>query len=76
MRYYYTVPFSGKMYFYNYNTGNYDSMDTGVTEFDRDVLGPYLSPGNTLTVKYVYDSSGVYTWNIMLTVLAVTGRCL
>ena len=74
MRYYYTVPFSGKMYFYNYNTGNYDSMDTGVTEFDRDVLGPYLSPGNTLTVKYVYDSSGDYTWNIMLPVLAVTGR--
>ena len=25
MRYYYTVPFAGNMYFYNYNTGTYDS---------------------------------------------------
>lgn len=74
MRYYYTVPFSGNMYFYNYNTGNYDSMDFGVTEYERDVLEPYLSPGNTLTVKYVYDTSGDYTWNIMLPVLAVMGR--
>lgn len=74
MRYYYTVPFNGNMYFYNYNTGNYDSIDTGVTEFDRNALEPYLSPGNTLTVKYVYDTSGEYTWNIMLPVLSVTGR--
>lgn len=74
MRYYYTVPFTGSMYFYNYNTGNYDSMDMGVAEYDRSVLEPYLSPGNTLTVKYVYDTSGDYTWNIVLPVLAVTGR--
>lgn len=74
MRYYYTVPFSGNMYFYNYNTGNYDSMDTSVTEYGRDMLEPYLSPGNTLTVKYVYDTSGDYNWNIVLPVLSVTGR--
>ena len=74
MRYYYTVPFLGSMYFYNYNTGNYDSVDTKVTEYTREELEPYLSPGNTLTVKYVYDSSGDYTWNIMLPALAVTGR--
>ena len=74
MRYYYTVPFSGNMYFYNYNTGNYDSMDTEVAEYDREALEPYLSPGNTLTVKYVYDATGDYTWNIMLPTLSVTGR--
>lgn len=74
MRYYYTVPFSGSMYFYNYNSGNYDSIDTSVTEYGRETLEPYLSPGNTLTVKYVYDTTGDYTWNIMLPVLAVTGR--
>ena len=34
----------------------------------------YLSPGNTITVKYVYDTTGEYTWNIMLPVLTVTGR--
>lgn len=74
LRYYYTVPFSGGMYFYNYNTGTYDSMDANVTEYSKKKLEPYLSPGNTLTVKYVYDTSGDYTWNIMLPVLTVTGR--
>lgn len=74
LRYYYTVPFSGSMYFYNYNTGIYDSIDTNKTEFTREELEPYLSPGNTLTVKYVYDAAGDYTWNIMLPVLTVTGR--
>lgn len=74
LRYYYTVPFSGSIYFYNYNTGVYDSIDTNITEFTREELEPYLSPGNTLTVKYVYDGAGDYTWNIMLPVLTVTGR--
>ena len=74
LRYYYTVPFSGNMYFYNYNTGNYDLMDSGILEYKKDVLEPYLSPGNTLTIKYVYNAAGDYTWNIMLPVLTVTGR--
>lgn len=74
LKYYYTVPFKGSMYFYNYNTGNYDSIDTNITEFNREELEPYLSPGNTLTVKYVYDAAKDYTWNIMLPVLSVTGR--
>lgn len=74
MRYYYTVPFTGNMYFYNYNTGNYDSMDTNVQSYDREMLEPYLSPGNTLTIKYVYDAAGDYSWNIMLPILTVTGR--
>lgn len=74
LKYYYTVPFSGSMYFYNYNTGNYDADQTNRTEFTREELEPYLSPGNTLTVKYVYDAAGDYTWNIMLPVLGVTGR--
>ena len=62
------------MYFYNYNTGTYDSMDTHVQSYDREALEPYLSPGNTLTIKYVYDATGDYTWNIMLPILTVTGR--
>lgn len=74
LRYYYVVPFVGTMYFYNYNTGNYDPMDPSRTEYDGESLAPYLSPGNTLTVKYAYDGAGDYTWNIMLPVLTVTGR--
>ena len=42
--------------------------------YTRDELEEYLSPGNTITVKYVYDTTGEYTWNIMLPVLTVTGR--
>lgn len=74
MKFYYTVPFTGKMYFYNYNSGDYDAVDMQGAEFGREMLTPYLSPGNTLTVKYVYDAPGDYSWNIMLPVLTVTGR--
>ena len=49
-------------------------MDVSRTEYDGESLAPYLSPGNTLTVKYAYDGAGDYAWNIMLPVLAVTGR--
>ena len=49
-------------------------MDTHVQSYDREALEPYLSPGNTLTIKYVYDATGDYTWNIMLPILTVTGR--
>ena len=68
------TPFTGTTYFYNYNTGNYDAMPASRTEYDAESLEPYLSPGNTLTVRYIYDGSGDYTWNIMLPVLTVTGR--
>ena len=74
LKYYYTVPFEENMYFYNYNTGSYDLMDSTADQYDREELDPYLSPGNTVTVKYVYDTAGEYTWNIMLPVLTVTGR--
>lgn len=74
MRYYYVVPFDGKIYFYNYNSGSYDSMMKGALEYTKEQLEPYLSPGNTLTIKYVYDTAGEYNWNIMLPTLTVTGR--
>ena len=74
LRYYYTVPFAGSMYFYNYDTGNYDPVKPDKEHFDREELEEYLSPGNTITVRYIYDTTGEYTWNIMLPVLTVTGR--
>ena len=42
--------------------------------FTQEELEKYLSPGNTITVRYVYDTTGEYTWNIMLPVVTVTGR--
>ncbi len=74
LRYNYTVPFVGNMYFYNYDTGNYDPMDLSLEEYDLKALGPYLSPGNTLTVKYVYTNPEDYSWNIVLPILTVIGR--
>lgn len=72
LRYYYTVPFTGTMSFYNYNTGEFDVADR--SSYQMQDLGHYLSPGNTITVKYVYDRSEEYQWNIMLPLLTVTGR--
>lgn len=73
LRYSYTVPFSGNIYFYNYNTGGYDLMGPGMDGYTGQELEPYLSPGNTLMVKYVYDSVEDYTWNIILPVVTVIG---
>ena len=62
------------MYFYNYNTGSYDRMDAAVGTYDRSQLDPYLSPGNTLTVRYVYDQTEDYMGNIILPVVTAIGR--
>ena len=43
--------FTGSIYFYNYATGNFDKMELEETTLDVEQLKPYLSPGNTLTVR-------------------------
>lgn len=73
-KYDYLVPFTGSMYFYNYNTSSYDSMDLAKRDFNSERLAPYLSPSNTLTVKYVPEKTSEYNWNIMLPMLTVVGR--
>ena len=47
--------------------GNRDSFT------DRE-LKPYLSPTNTLTVKYVDESQSGYGWERHLPMLYVTGK--
>lgn len=74
LRYNYTVPFTGDVYFYNYNTGNYDRMDSAAGTYSREDLDPYLSPGNTLTVRYLYDQAEDYMGNIILPIVTVIGR--
>ena len=74
LRYNYTVPFTGDVYFYNYNTGNYDRMDSVTGTYSREDLDPYLSPGNTLTVRYLYDQAEDYMGNIILPIVTVIGR--
>ena len=50
--------FTGSIYFYNYATGNFDKMELEETTLDVEQLKPYLSPGNTLTVRYAYNGGG------------------
>ena len=65
--------FEGNIYFYNYGTGNYDQMDLEGKTMNVDQLRPYLSPGNTLTVRYVYGGTGGYN-AIQLPMPMVAGR--
>lgn len=73
-KYDYLVEFTGNVYFYNYDRGSYDKMDISKKTYLKDELAPYLSPGNTITIKYVYDNSNENNWNILLPMLMVTGR--
>lgn len=73
-KYGYMTPFSGNMYFYNYNTGIFDLLDPKKMEYNASELSPYLSPSNTLTVKYLYDNTSEYSWNILLPMIDVIGE--
>lgn len=66
--------FEGKIYFYNHNTGKYDLMDSMKDTYESYELIPYLSPGNTITIKYVYENLTDYNWNVLLPMLDIVGR--
>ncbi len=66
--------FTGNIYFYNHLTGVYDWMDPEKTEYGAHELLPYLTDGNLLTVRYVYDNVNQYNWNILLPMLNIVGR--
>lgn len=72
-QYYYLQNFKGAVYFYNYNTKAYDQVDIGKQEFSGEELSEYLSPSNSLTVKYVSAESGAGN-SSSLPLLMVTGR--
>lgn len=73
-KYGYMNAFSGNMYFYNYNTGIFDLLNPQKTVYTAADLSPYLSPSNTLTVKYLYDNTSEYSWNILLPMIEVIGE--
>lgn len=64
--------FTGSIYFYNYATGNFDKMELEGITLDVDQLKSYLSPGNTLTVRYAYNGGGLD--GIQLPMPMVAGR--
>lgn len=70
----YTQVFTGRIYFYNYGTGNFDEIaDLEGTTMDVEQLRFYLSPGNTLTVRYVYEGTGSFD-SIQLPMPMAAGR--
>ena len=73
-KYPYLEQFDGSIYFYNYSTGKHDRMDLSKKEYSREELNPYLSPSNTLTVKYAGEPGEDDIWNMILPVPYVTGR--
>lgn len=72
-KYPYLTVFEGKMYFYNYDTGHNDLMEQK-DSYTAAELEPYLSPTNTLTVKYVDEASSEYSWERHLPMLYVIGK--
>lgn len=72
-KYPYLNIFTGKMYFYNYDTGRNDLMEEK-DSYTADELKPYLSPANTLTVKYVSEGTNENGWDRQLPMIYVTGR--
>ena len=48
-------------------------MDTGKSVYAADELEPYLSPGNTMTIKYIFDNNTDYSW-VTLPMLTVLGK--
>lgn len=49
--------FRGTISFYNYDTGKFDAMPHRES-YSAEEMAPYLSPSNTLTVRYDSDSAG------------------
>jgi len=69
----YITAFTGGIYFYNHSTGRFDRMETDGRTMDVSELGEYLSPGNILTVRYVYEGTESYR-AIQLPMPMVAGR--
>ncbi|MGN0158595.1 MAG: hypothetical protein ACI39W_05575 [Brotaphodocola sp.] len=70
----YTEVFTGTTYFYNYSTGNFDAIpELEGTTLEVKQLSSYLSPGNTMTVRYVYEGTGSFH-SIQLPMPMVAGR--
>jgi len=66
--------FAGNIYFYNHSTGKFDLMDSMKEVYKGRELKHYLSPGNTITVKYVYENMSDYSLNVLLPLVEIVGR--
>ncbi len=66
--------FTGNVLFYNYVTGRYDLMGENIYDgLSAAELAGYLSPGNTITVRYAADDTAGGMERLYLPVPYVTG---
>jgi len=50
--------FRGTVSIYNYSTGNYDDFDISKVRFSAKELSDYISPGNTISIRYAETGKG------------------
>ena len=67
------APFTGSIALYNYQSGSYDQLRREQLHFSASEIGPYLSPDNTMTVRYVPDEGASAAVPMYLPVPDVTG---
>lgn len=67
------IPFRGTRAFYNYQTSAYDMLSSQKTSWTEEEITPYLSPSNTITVRYIPDENETEGSLMFLPVPMVTG---
>lgn len=65
--------FRGARAMYNYVTGSYDLIGSDQLSFTAEELAPYLSPSNTVTVRYIPDENVAEGTKLFLPVPSVRG---
>jgi hypothetical protein len=74
IEYTYAVPFSGNIFFFNHVVQEYDLQDLNKIEFSNEELMPYLTPQNTLLVRYEIENELAEGVEMGLPALSVVGR--
>lgn len=64
--------FEGKLSFYNYSTGKFEEKE--FRRYGAEELKNYLTPPNSIRIKYVYKESDNMYAEVVLPMLRVTGR--
>ena len=67
-----TAVFAGRISLYNYLTGGYDDISTDRI-YSGGLISPYLSPANTITVRYIPDSTAASGAMLFLPVPNING---
>lgn len=67
------IPFRGNRAFYNYMTSSYDMLSSSRTKWSAAEIAPYLSPSNTITVRYIPDENVTADSLMFLPQPSVTG---